>query len=48
MRLMFALWFLAMALAPDPLTRGLAERFLYPEKRAGLNHVLRRLHAERG
>ncbi len=48
MRLMFALWFLALAVAPDPLTRGLAERFLYPEKRTGLNQVLRRFHAEHG
>ncbi len=48
LRLMFASWFLAMAIAPHPLARGLAERFLYPEKRTGLNHVLRRFHAEHG
>jgi glycosyltransferase involved in cell wall biosynthesis len=46
MRLMFCAWFVAMAVAPHPMARELAERFLYPEKRTGLNHVLRRLHAQ--
>jgi hypothetical protein len=44
MRLMFVLWFLMMAVAPRSLARRLAERFLYPEKRIGLNQVLRTLH----
>ncbi len=46
MQLMFVGWFLAMAVAPRSIARWLAERFLYPEKRTGLNHVLRTFHAE--
>ena len=48
MRLMFVLWFLLMAAAPRSLARWLAERFLYPEKRTDLNHVLRLLQAGNG
>ena len=46
MRLMFVLWFLAMAMAPRSLARWLAERFLYPENRMGLNQVLRMFQAK--
>ncbi len=48
MQLMFVLWFLAMVMAPRSMARWLADRFLYPEKRTGLNQVLRRFHAASG
>lgn len=44
MKMMLAGWFAAMALAPRPLARRLAERFLLPERRPGLNRLLARLH----
>ena len=44
MKLLFAGWFAAMALAPRPLARRLAELFLFPERRRPLNHLLARLH----
>jgi Glycosyl transferase family 2 len=44
MKVLLAAWFGAMALAPRPLARGLAERFLLPERRVGLNRLLLRLH----
>jgi hypothetical protein len=44
MRAMFLGWFAAMALAPRPLARGLAARFLFPERRGGANRLLARLH----
>jgi hypothetical protein len=43
MKTLFVAWFAAMALAPRPLARWLAALFLFPERRAALNHVLRRL-----
>ncbi len=47
MKALFLLWFAAMALAPRPLARRMAERFLFPARRGGLNRVLRRLHRPR-
>jgi hypothetical protein len=44
MKLMFALWFAAVAAAPRPLARRLAEIFLFPARRSALNRVLARLH----
>jgi hypothetical protein len=44
MKLMFVLWFAAVALAPRPLAQALAELFLFPARRAPLNRVLARLH----
>jgi hypothetical protein len=44
MRILLAGWFAATALAPRPLARRLAERFLLPERRRGLNRLLRHLH----
>jgi GT2 family glycosyltransferase len=46
MRTMFALWFLAMGLAPRPLARRLAILFLFPERRASVNRILGRLHRD--
>ncbi len=46
MRLMFLGWFLMMAVAPRSIAHWLADRFLYPEKRTGLNYVLQMFHAE--
>ena len=34
-KLLFVGWFIAMAAAPRPLARGLAELFLFPERRPG-------------
>jgi glycosyltransferase involved in cell wall biosynthesis len=44
MKAMFMAWFMAMAVAPPALARGLAEQFFYPEKRRGLNRWLGRWH----
>lgn len=44
MKLMFGLWFVAMAASPRPLARRLAELFLFPARRDPLNRVLARLH----
>lgn len=44
-RYIFILWFLAMAVAPEPFTSWLAERFLFPHKRGkalSLYHLLQR------
>jgi hypothetical protein len=46
MKLMFIAWFGAMALAPRRLASRLAVLFLFPERRALLNHVLKRLSKE--
>jgi glycosyltransferase involved in cell wall biosynthesis len=43
MKLAFDVWFLAVAVAPKPLVKRLAELFLFPERRASLNPVLGRL-----
>jgi glycosyltransferase involved in cell wall biosynthesis len=48
MKLAFVAWFLAVAVAPKPLVRRLAELFLFPERRASLNPVLGRLRRGRG
>lgn len=44
MRLMFAIWFTAMAGLPAAGARWLAELFFVPEKRRSLNPLLGRLH----
>ncbi len=44
MRLLFVLWFAALALAPERMARWLGERFFFPETRAPLNQLLKRLH----
>jgi hypothetical protein len=44
MRAMFRAWFAAMAIAPRFATIPMAERFLFPERRPLLNHLLARLH----
>ncbi len=43
MKAMFVSWFAAMAVAPRPLARQLAEAFLFPQRRSGLNRLLGRL-----
>jgi Glycosyl transferase family 2 len=47
-KLAFAAWFLAVALAPKPLAKWLAELFLFPERRAPINPVLGRLRRRGG
>ena len=44
MKAIFVAWFVAMAIAPRRLARRLAVLFLFPERRASFNGVLRRLH----
>lgn len=44
MRVMFACWFLTMATLPRPLARRLAQWFLFPEQRRGINRLLAPLH----
>jgi hypothetical protein len=44
MKLLFGLWFAAVAASPRPLARRLAEVFLFPARRDALNRVLARLH----
>jgi hypothetical protein len=44
MKLMFGLWFAAVATSPRPLAHRLAEIFLFPARRASLNRALARLH----
>jgi glycosyltransferase involved in cell wall biosynthesis len=39
-KIIFYPWFIAMAVAPRPLAQFLAEKFMFPEKRAELNQVL--------
>jgi hypothetical protein len=48
MKLAFVAWFLAVAVAPKPLVRRLAELFLFPERRASLNPMLGRLRRDDG
>lgn len=43
MRGIFVAWFLAIAVAPRPLARRLAEAFALPERRPSLNRWLRRM-----
>jgi hypothetical protein len=40
-RVMNAGWFVCVLLAPQPLARWLVQMLYYPEKRGGLNAVLR-------
>ena len=47
MKAMFLGWFAAMAVAPRPLARGLAEQMLFPGRRGGLNSLLGRLQKRR-
>jgi len=42
-KLALVTWFAAMAVAPRPLARRLAELFLFPERRSSLNPLLGRL-----
>jgi hypothetical protein len=44
MKLMFAGWFLVMAVVPRPVAVRLAEAFLFPERRPKLNPLLARLN----
>jgi hypothetical protein len=44
MKAMFVGWFVATAAAPRPLARPLAELFIFPKRRNGLNQLLARLH----
>ncbi len=44
MKLLFALWFVLMALSPRRLARPLAEAFLFPGKRQSINRWLGSLH----
>ena len=44
MRSLFGGWFLAMAIVPRPAARRLAQWFLFPEQRRGLNRLLAPLH----
>ena len=46
LKAMFRVWFAAFALAPRPVARWLAVRFLYPDTREGLNQVLRLFHLD--
>ncbi|MFN8525919.1 MAG: glycosyltransferase family A protein [Chloroflexota bacterium] len=48
MKLMFVLWFAAMAAVPCHLAERLAVYFLYPERRPAVNAVLGRLHRAGG
>lgn len=47
LRAAFGAWFTTVGIAPKPVARALSERFLFPERRAGLNGVLGRLHRGR-
>jgi glycosyltransferase involved in cell wall biosynthesis len=44
MKALFLSWFTAMAVAPRPLARRLAELFLFPQRRPSLNGLLGRMH----
>lgn len=46
MKAMMAAWFATMAVVPRRLARRLAEYFLFPEARPGLNGLLGRLHRQ--
>jgi glycosyl transferase family 2 len=47
MRAAFVAWLVALTLTPRPLARTLAELFVLPERRGGLNRWLGRLHRRR-
>ena len=40
LKILFISWFVAMALAPQPLARGLAEVWYFPDRRGPLNSAL--------
>lgn len=44
MKLTFVAWSAVTAVAPRPLARRLGELFMFPQRRAGLNRLLARLH----
>jgi GT2 family glycosyltransferase len=44
MKILFAGWFGSLALAPRPLARELAERFVFVQRRQRLNQFLGRMH----
>jgi hypothetical protein len=44
MKLMFIGWFSLMVVAPRPLAFFLAEKLFFPEKRAGLNRIIKIWH----
>jgi glycosyltransferase involved in cell wall biosynthesis len=44
MKLLFAGWFVVMAIAPRVIARRVAQGFLFPERRELLNRLLRHLH----
>ncbi len=48
MKAMFAVWFAAMTALPRAAARPVAERFLFPERRTGLNRLLRGMHRVAG
>jgi hypothetical protein len=48
MKGMFVAWFAAMAIAPPPLARQLAELFMFPSRRRRLNRLLGRLQGAGG
>jgi Glycosyl transferase family 2 len=47
MKALYVIWFAAMAAVPRPLARPLAEAFLFPERRRGVNRLLGALHRSR-
>jgi glycosyltransferase involved in cell wall biosynthesis len=47
MKLAFAIWLVGFAAAPRPVARSLATKFLYPERRPGLNRWLALMHRRR-
>jgi len=47
MKILFGLWFALMVVAPKPFAYKLAEVFLFPERRQGLNRWLGTLHTLR-
>jgi len=48
MKAAFVAWFAAMAIAPRPLARWLAELFMFPARRAQLNRLLGRMQRPGG
>jgi hypothetical protein len=48
MKAMLATWFVAAAVAPQPLTRRLGEWLVFPERRTAFNRLLARLHPSPG
>jgi len=44
MKVIFVSWFLAVAVAPRPVARWLAELFRFPERRQPFNRLLGRMH----